>query len=147
MSGYIDDAGNGGGEQSDSYLGSAKEIFHGENDKFTQELDARMIAKLTPEQRLKMGAEAGAEPRPSIKLGELEEQRRRFVDEEKQKRQSQQPAPRRMQPIVVIVIILALLALAFFAGRAHGVENSVGNSQEIPVKSVVPASSPTPTTP
>ncbi len=149
MSGYIDDAGNGG-EKSDSYLGNPDTIFHGQNDEYTQKLDAKMIEKLTPVERLKMGAEMGPAPRVKVETGEqkMAEDKRRFVPAplvrplpEAEKLKSSNGL---FTAIVVIAIILALLA---FAALARGGEILAGNSAEIPVKSSVSAPAPAPNTP
>jgi hypothetical protein len=144
MSNYIDDAG-GGERQSDSFLGNPDTIFHGENDEFTRQLDARMIARLTPEERLKMGAE------PPEKLqARVEAAAGKATDELYAKRKASTPAEsehRPMKPIIVIILILCFLALVALMARAHGAENSFGNSAENPVKTAIPAPGPAPTIP
>jgi hypothetical protein len=135
--GYIGDASHS--DRADSYLGNPDTIYHGQNDEFTQKLDAQRIAELTPAQRLKMGAVAGPEP----------------MRMELRSKPKAEPKPIPSTPhrgmLVIVIIILVLMALLAIAGMAHGEEsaqiNPSGNSQEIPVKSPIPAPSPTPTTP
>lgn len=139
MGSYIDDAG-GGERQFDSYLGNPDTIFHGENDEFTRQLDAKMIAKLTPEERLKMGAEL-----PGTLAARVEAAAEKATEDLIARRKAQPELPKHSRgALTVMVIVLALLALLAVVKLAHGAENPLGNSLEIPVKTPVPASSPAP---
>jgi hypothetical protein len=148
MGSYIDDAG-GGERQSDSFLGNPDTIFHGENDPFTQQLDARMIAKLTPEERLKMGAEI-----PEKLEARVEAAAARAAEDLIAKRRAPEP-PRSFwcwNPTGIAILLLlafALLIMAAIRGRPLWApwENPRGNSPEIPVKPPIPTPSPAPTTP
>jgi hypothetical protein len=135
--GYIGDASRS--DRTDSYLGNPDTIYHGQNDEFTQKLDAQRIAALTPAERLKMGAVAGPEP-----------MRMELRPKPKAEPESLPATPHR-GALAIVIIVLVLLALLVVAKMAHGGEaawiNPSGNSQEIPVKSPIPAPSPVPTTP
>lgn len=157
MSNYIDDAGAGGGERSDSYLGSPDAIFHGQNDEYTQKLDAKMIEKLTPAERLKMGAEAGPAPRVKVEYDrdKMEEAERRAAHGMVIPGVRPLPVPRPFwcwNPTGIALLIILAFALLVTAVVIHGgpllpLGNPRGNSPEIPVKSPIPAPCPAPNHP
>jgi|HubBroStandDraft_2_1064218.scaffolds.fasta_scaffold158731_3 hypothetical protein len=142
--GYIGDAASS--DRADSYLGNPDTIFHGENDEFTQRLDARMIARLTPAERLKMGAELPEKLAARVETAVEKATQDLYAARKAPK----DPAPHR-GALTVVIIVLVLLALLVVAKLAHGGEvswiNPYGKYSEIPGKSIIPLSSPAPTTP
>jgi hypothetical protein len=141
--GYIGDASRS--DRTDSYLGDPDTIYHGQNDEFTQKLDAQRIAALTPAQRLKMGAVAGPEPESE---GVQQERERQHSIREQKSVFERGRLERRWEVISVgLAFLMALLAFGLYMYFSGDHKNPSGNSQEIPVKSPIPAPSPAPTTP